>query len=230
VSNRTQQSTSKRIAKHRSARREKRIARAQVQVAFGETLESRVLLAVLPLGPLQGGTPDYYGPVSNWANSPQPTVDPVTGAITGGIVKFADSLPGLYFPADTQIQRDINMAAADNNLGQYIPVAWADTTTYLGSDYYEIALVQYTEQMSSSLNPTTLRGYVQVETLVNGTPKLLTTDPTWPLAIDDARNDLWTGHVYMPNQNPNSADGANPVGRWDYGPFFWPRGPLRTSR
>ena len=50
-------------------------------------------------------------------------------------------------------------------------------------------------------------------TLVNGTPKVLTTDPTWPLAIDDAMNDLWTGHVYMPNQDPNDPSGATPMGR-----------------
>ena len=40
-------------------------------------------------------------------------------------------------------------------------------TLYPGSDYYEIGLVQYTEKMNSSLNPTTLRGYVQIETPVN---------------------------------------------------------------
>jgi FtsP/CotA-like multicopper oxidase with cupredoxin domain len=116
---------------------------------------------------MQGGTPHYYGPEPNWAYSPAPTVDPGSGAITGGIQKFVDSLPGLYFAnADPDIDA-ANLAAADNNLGQYIPVAVPDTQTYTGSDYYEIALVQYTEKLSSSLNPTTLRGYVQVETPVN---------------------------------------------------------------
>jgi len=57
-------------------------------------------------------------------------------------------------------------------------VAVPDTTTYGGaatpavpqdgveyaSDYYEIAVVQYTEKMHSALSPTTLRGYVQIET------------------------------------------------------------------
>lgn len=77
-----------------------------------------------------------------------------TGAgttITGGIRKFVDSLPGLG-------------AAAANNLGQYIPVAVADTTTYPGSDYYEIAVVQFEEKMHSDLPPTLLRGYVQLST------------------------------------------------------------------
>jgi len=65
--------------------------------------------------------------------------------------KFVDSLPGLT-------------AAGANNLGQYIPVAVADLTTFAGTASYEIALVEYSEQMHSDLGPTKLRGYVQVET------------------------------------------------------------------
>ena len=68
--------------------------------------------------------------------------------IVGGMKKFVNELPGLG-------------AGAANNLGQYIPVAVPDTTTYPGSDYYEIELVEYTEQMHSDLPPTTLRGYRQ---------------------------------------------------------------------
>ena len=116
-----------------------------------ERLEDRMLLSITPV---QGGTPNYYGPEPNWAYSPAPTVDPVTGAISGGIKKFVDALPGLG-------------AAAANQIGQYISIAVPDQATYPGSDYYEIALIQYTEQLSSSLKPTTLRGYVQIETPAN---------------------------------------------------------------
>jgi FtsP/CotA-like multicopper oxidase with cupredoxin domain len=36
-------------------------------------------------------------------------------------------------------------------------------------------------------------------------------------------SDLWYPHVYEINQDPNNAtDGTNGVGRWDWGPFFWP--------
>ena len=51
------------------------------------------------------------------------------------------------------------------------------------------------------------------------------------IAIQDAKwstdgwgkyGDLWYPHVYEANQNPNSQDGTNPAGRWDYGPWFWP--------
>jgi FtsP/CotA-like multicopper oxidase with cupredoxin domain len=65
-----------------------------------------------------------------------------------GIRKFVDSLPGLG-------------AVNANDLGQFIPVAVPDTTTYPGSDYYEISLVQYTEKMHKDLPATTLRGYKQ---------------------------------------------------------------------
>ncbi len=74
-------------------------------------------------------------------------------AFSGGIRKFVNELPGLT-------------EANANNLGQYLPVAIPDTTTYPGSDYYEIAVVQYREQMHSDLPETLLRGYVQVSTAV----------------------------------------------------------------
>lgn len=105
-----------------------------------------------------GSIPDYFE-TPNWANSP-----PLT--------KFVDGLPGLCIT-------DVNGVIQDkgkNNLGQCIPVAVADKTKYPGSDYYEIALVEYREQMHSELpvlsdplakaDPATnggtrLRGYVQ---------------------------------------------------------------------
>ena len=83
--------------------------------------------------------PDYFG-CGNWAYTPN-------------LTKFVDKLPGLG-PDNA------------NGLGQYIPVAVADKTTFPGSDYYEIAVVEYTEQMHSELPApgTRLRGYVQLST------------------------------------------------------------------
>jgi FtsP/CotA-like multicopper oxidase with cupredoxin domain len=86
----------------------------------------------------------------------------ITGSVTaitvtnggsgyGGIRKFVDSLPGLT-------------AAGANNLDQYLPVGVPDTTTYPGSDYYEIELGEYTEKLHSDLAPTKLRGYRQTNT------------------------------------------------------------------
>lgn len=95
----------------------------------------------IPSGPFDANgnpsVPDYYT-TANWANSPP-------------LAKFVDSLPGLG-------------SAKANNLGQYLSVAKPDITTYPGSDYYEIELVQFNERMHSDLPApgTMLRGYVQV--------------------------------------------------------------------
>ena len=91
--------------------------------------------------------------------------NPGSGYVVGtGIKKFQDSLPMLCVPSAAG-----SCAAASNNLGQYIPLAVPDTTTFPGADYYVIAVVQYREQMSSSLpaQGTLLRGYVQLETAAN---------------------------------------------------------------
>ncbi len=71
--------------------------------------------------------------------------------------KFVDTLPGLG-------------ASGANNLGQYIPVAvpekWVNGNGVVtNDDYYEIAVVEYTEKMHSDLTKATrLRGYVQLST------------------------------------------------------------------
>ncbi len=93
--------------------------------------------------------PNYFGTTPNWANSPP-------------LRKFVDTLAPLG-------------CTTPNNLGQCIPVAVPDTTTYPGSDYYEIELVQYRERMHSDFpaldnadkmlatsGGTKLRGYRQV--------------------------------------------------------------------
>ena len=65
------------------------------------------------------------------------------------------------------------MKRGANNLGQFIPIAVPDTTSYKAhdnvpaADYYEIAAVEWVEKMHSDIPPTTIRGYVQLETPVN---------------------------------------------------------------
>jgi len=90
---------------------------------------------------------------------------PGSGYVTaGGIRKFVDGLPGLT-------------EAGANNLGQYLPIAQPDTTTFPGTDYYVIALVQHREQMHSDLPPTLLREYVQLSTdVIPGKGVALQTD------------------------------------------------------
>ena len=104
--------------------------------------------------PLIGNFPDYFGCYPNFANSPQPQFDANGNVIPGtGIRKFVDSLAGIT-------------AAGANNLGNYVSIAVPDKTTYPGSDYYEIAVIEFYHTFNSDLPPTRVRGYVQLETAV----------------------------------------------------------------
>ena len=100
-----------------------------------------------------------------------PGTDYVT---TGGIKKFQDGLPLLCDPS-------VAGSCTPTNLGQYMPLGVPDTTTFAGTDYYVIALVQHREQMNSSLPAagTLLREYVQLET---------------------AENAAWSKHIPLQNQ------------------------------
>ncbi len=69
------------------------------------------------------------------------------GPFTGGMQKFLDPLVDL-----TSL------------------IATPDQTTFPGSDYYEIELLEYTQVMHSNLPPTTLRGYAQVPTGTSSCP------------------------------------------------------------
>jgi FtsP/CotA-like multicopper oxidase with cupredoxin domain len=378
----------RRLARVTQADREAAAARAAAARTQGPALAAPLT------APAPGGTPNYFGPEPNWAWSPR-------------IRKFVDRLPQLG-------------QGGANGLGQYVPIAVADTITYPGSDYYEIEVREFTEKMHSDLKPTTLRGYVQtnvgtdgaghntvapapihymgpviiaqknrpvrikftnglptgaggnlflpVDTtemgagmgplgmdttpgfpmnytqnravvhlhggatpwISDGTPHqwitpagestdypsgvsmrsvpdmpdpgpgsttlyytnqqsarlmfyhdhaygitrltvyaggaapyvvtdaveqdlvargiipdyaiplviqdktfidpttVLASDPTWPFPIDAAKSNLWYPHVYMTNQNPNDIAGINPLGRWDYGPWFWPPWPVEN--
>lgn len=134
------------------------------------------------------------------------------GTITGGIKKFVDTLPLLCDPSAAG-----SCAAAANNLGQYLPLAVPDQTTFTtasgfgpDADYYVIALVQHRERMSSSLpaQGTLQRVYVQLET---------------------PNNASWSKHVALKNDMPDGTsvpimmpDGVTPVYAVDDPHFLGP--------
>jgi FtsP/CotA-like multicopper oxidase with cupredoxin domain len=76
---------------------------------------------------------------------------------------------------------------------------------------------------------------IQDKTFVDATT-ITQTDPTWEWGTgadgngdgypDPRTGDLWMPHVYVPAQNPYDPTGANPYGRWHYGPWFWPPTPV----
>ncbi|MFM2055777.1 MAG: hypothetical protein RLY71_162 [Pseudomonadota bacterium] len=77
--------------------------------------------------------------------------------------KFVDPLPALGVP----------QKMADGVTDKYLPVAapekWRNPAgTLTSDDYYELAIVEYTDRFHSDLKkPTTLRGYVQLSTATN---------------------------------------------------------------
>ncbi|HEY5911172.1 MAG TPA: hypothetical protein VJA21_11270, partial [Verrucomicrobiae bacterium] len=88
---------------------------------------------------------DYSVP--NYANSPV-------------LTKFVDTLPGVT-AAGAAVPGFYSVV---NNLGNSIPVAVADTAAFAGSAYYQVALLDYTQQVHSDMPATKFRGYVQIET------------------------------------------------------------------
>jgi FtsP/CotA-like multicopper oxidase with cupredoxin domain len=113
-----------------------------------------------PTGPATLDQLYFSGEYPNYANSPLPNAaDTVNCAAPNycGMRKFVDTLP---------------LPNQANDLGNMLPVAVPDTTTFPGSDYYEISLVQYRQQLHKDLpavqgtwpnqtGGTLLRGYVQ---------------------------------------------------------------------
>ena len=83
-----------------------------------------------------------------------------------GLKKFVDLLPGI--PGVSSYTSAAGYTNGTTNLGQALPLAVADTTTFPGSDYYVIAETVYTQKMHSDLPATHLRGYVQLK--ADGTP------------------------------------------------------------
>jgi FtsP/CotA-like multicopper oxidase with cupredoxin domain len=54
-------------------------------------------------------------------------------------------------------------------------------------------------------------------------------DPSWDITKWGDYGSLWFPHIYEPNQTGSQTGaGASPVGRWDYGPWFWPIFPAQN--
>ncbi|MGA7802189.1 MAG: hypothetical protein WCC36_15435, partial [Gammaproteobacteria bacterium] len=63
---------------------------------------------------------------------------------------------------------------------------------------------------------------IQDRTFVPNAAQMAEQDPTWDYNRWGGEGNLWYEHVYMPAQNPNDPSGLSSVGRWFYGPWFWP--------
>ena len=92
-----------------------------------------------------------------------------------------------------------------------------EAAPYLLQDSTETSLIN-----SKSIPADQIPLVIQDKTFVPAPAQLAAEDPTWDTSKYGGKGNLWFPHVYMPNQNPGSIDGANAMGRWDYGPWFWP--------
>jgi FtsP/CotA-like multicopper oxidase with cupredoxin domain len=167
------------------------------------------------------------------------------GLTPGGVPKSipnptsADGM-GTYYYTNQQSSR--LMFYHDHSLGTTrLNVYAGGVAPYLVWDQFEEDLISGTN--SAGANTTHLKVLpdlggvyhygipliIQDKTFVDA-DRIADQDPTWnsgTTAPTPHTGDLWFPHVYMPNQNPNVDSGANDLGRWDYGPWFWP--PLTTA-
>ncbi len=152
-----------------------------------------------------------------------------------------DGLATLYYPNQ---QSGRLMFYHDHAYGiTRLNVYAGEAAGYLLYDDYELDLINGTN--AKSINPGTVKVLPDLAA-VTGNPyykfgiPLVIQDKTfvpWDIDIQDALwnrdklgnprswgkpGDLWFPHVYEPNQMPLDIGGANPFGRWDYGPWFWP--------
>ena len=88
---------------------------------------------------------------------------------------------------------------------------------YLISDATEQALIT-----AGTIPADQIPLVIQDRTFVPNATQMAAQDPTWDYTRWGGEGDLWYEHVYMPAQNPYDPSGASPVGRWFYGPYFWP--------
>jgi FtsP/CotA-like multicopper oxidase with cupredoxin domain len=154
--------------------------------------------------------PGYAPPVITGGQQ-LPGGETCTGPVVAGtgIRKFVDSFAGLC-------------PMGPNNLGNCIPLASPDTTTYPGSDYYELGLRDYVQQFHSDLpNKTRLRGYYQKN------PNPATTQLYDPRAAQNAYlGPFILAYSYRPVRvkffNELGVTGDNTTGPGAHGELFLP--------
>jgi FtsP/CotA-like multicopper oxidase with cupredoxin domain len=148
-----------------------------------------------PIGSCTSGTIGTY-----YANSPK-------------LRKFVDTLPGLT-------SGNTNTFAVGQS-GNYLSVAVADTSTYPGSEYFIIGVVEHTQWMHSDLQkPTILRGYVQLYPRLSERPLGASNPPT--KAVDTLTGQALPAPVplYYPKADGTGLDLTKPI--------YWP-GTIKTD-
>lgn len=155
-----------------------------ILTALGALVGSQIAVAGPGISPVYSANaapppaaPDTFAN-TYYANSPlglrtdlvaNPLNPTAPGTIDTGTAlrKFVDILPGIHSLAPTT-----NIGTGTTGTSpKYIPVAVPTKWPGDNSDYYHLAIVEYTEYLHSDLpKPTVLRGYVQIEEPGQATP------------------------------------------------------------
>ncbi len=138
------------------------------------------------------------------------------GASFQNVPDMPDPGPGsgtLYYPNNQSARMMFyhDHTSALTRLNVYAGLA----AGYLISDPVEQGLVT-----AKAIPATQIPLIIQDKTFVP--QDIIQQDAKWNTLRWGQPGDLWFPHVYETNQDPASFDGTNPVGRWDYGPWFWP--------
>jgi FtsP/CotA-like multicopper oxidase with cupredoxin domain len=190
-----------------------------------------------------------YAKGASTQNVPDMWFNPTTHVIVPAGTPGATNDPGpgssTYYYTNQQSSRMMfyhDHAYGITRLNVYVGMA----AGYLVQDAMELALINGGTVGGRTYEPGTIPAeqiplVIQDKSFVNAADndtlagdKIFETDPTWNWGtgarngqgkITEAKTgDLWWPHVYVPAQNPYNPDftGVNPMGRWVYGPWFWP--------
>ncbi|MEY4375488.1 MAG: laccase, partial [Pseudomonadota bacterium] len=143
------------------------------------TLAAAATMAVAPQA-LAGPGQVCLDPVANINDCAADRIVGTYYANSPLLTKFKDPLPGLADPRTV------------SPFTPHIPLAIPDTTSYPGSNYYVMGVVEYQQQMHSELpKETTLRGYVQL--YPQGTPAGSLGANAYPLTYPNGNPIVWPG-------------------------------------
>jgi FtsP/CotA-like multicopper oxidase with cupredoxin domain len=177
---------------------------------------------------LHGGNTPWIsdGTEHQWITPAGETTAYPKGVSVQNVPDMADPGPGAQTFYYTNQQSARLMFYHDHSYGiTRLNVYAGEAAGYVLTDPAEQDLVNGTN--TTGVNPTNLKVIptdqiplvIQDKTFVPAANQLAAEDPTW---ADGGTGGLWYPHVYMPNQNPSDLSGASAMGRWDYGPWFWP--------
>jgi FtsP/CotA-like multicopper oxidase with cupredoxin domain len=205
-------------------------------IGTGGNLFIPVDTSVMGAGPAPNGTENYtqnratihlHGGDTPWISDGTPhqwttpaaenTTYP-TGVSVYNVPDMPDPGPGSMTFFYTNEQSARLMFYHDHALGiTRLNVYAGEAAPYLVTDSIEQSLIT-----AGTIPSTQYPLVIQDKTFVPDPAQLAAEDPTWDTAKWGGKGNLWYPHVYMPNQNPFDLTGTNAMGRWDYGPWFWP--------